>query len=69
MSYRENDIALKPRVTGMRRHSVLQGYVGANKIIISSLGIHHLEIVMGDTLCVLIGSTESVCSPYDAFKK
>lgn len=43
--------------------------MGVNKITIYSLGIHHLEIVMGDALCVLIGSTESVCSPYDAFKK
>lgn len=44
-------------------------YLGTNKIIIYSLGAHHLEMFVEKTLGVLIGSTESVCSLYDASKK
>lgn len=44
-------------------------YLGTSKLIVYSLGAHNLEIVMGKAFRVLIGSTESVCSPYDAFKK
>lgn len=43
--------------------------LGTNKFIIYSLGAHHLEIVVEKTLRVLIDSTESVCSPYDASKE
>lgn len=44
-------------------------YLGADKIIIYSVGVHNLEMVVEKTLGILIGSTESVCNLYDASKK
>lgn len=44
-------------------------YLGTNKLIIYSVGAHHLEMVVEETLGIDIGSTEAVCNLYDESKK